>query len=49
LGQRDLQARLVAMGLQVRPQAAAQFSSFIKKEVEKWAAVIKESGVPQVD
>ena len=49
LAQPDLQARLVAMGLQARPQATAQFSSFIKKEVEKWAAVIKESGVQQVD
>jgi len=49
LAQPDLQARLVTMGLQARPQAAAQFSSFIKKEVDKWAGVIKESGIPQTD
>ena len=45
----DLQARLMAMGLQARPQTAAQFSSFVKNEVEKWAAVIKDSGVQQED
>ena len=49
LGQRDLQARLAAMGLQARPQTSTQFSGFIKKEIEKWAGVIRESGVTQVD
>ncbi len=44
LGQPDLQARLATMGLQPRPQSAAQFADFMKGEVEKWAKVIRESG-----
>lgn len=43
--QPDLQARLASFGMQPRPQTASQFSNFLKKEVDKWAAVIKGAGV----
>jgi tripartite-type tricarboxylate transporter receptor subunit TctC len=49
LVQPELQAHLRAFGLQARPQAPAQFSAFLRQEVAKWAAVIKDAGVPQED
>jgi tripartite-type tricarboxylate transporter receptor subunit TctC len=34
-------ARLIALGVEPKPQTAADFKAFIGNEVEKWAKVIK--------
>ncbi len=45
----DLQARLVAMGLQARPGTAAQFSAFFSKDIATFAKAIKDAGVQLED
>ncbi|MEO8279372.1 MAG: tripartite tricarboxylate transporter substrate binding protein [Ideonella sp.] len=41
----DMQARLAKLGAEPRPGTSAQFGAFIKGEKERWARVVKESGV----
>lgn len=40
----DVQARLATMGAELRPGSPAEFGTFIRKEKERWARVVKESG-----
>ena len=41
----DMLARLAKMGAEPRPGTPAQFGAFIRGEKERWARVVKESGV----
>lgn len=40
----DMQERLTKLGAEVRPGTSAQFGDFIRKEKDRWARVVKESG-----
>ncbi|HVZ45652.1 MAG TPA: tripartite tricarboxylate transporter substrate binding protein [Ramlibacter sp.] len=41
---RDFSQRIVALGGRPRPASASEFKAFVRREVERWAAVIKSSG-----
>jgi len=40
----DVQARMAEGGLLYQPMTVAQFSGFVKSEVAKWGAVVKQTG-----
>lgn len=40
----DFSQRIVDLGARPRPSSAAEFKSFVRSEVDRWAAVIKASG-----
>ena len=40
----EVQARMVEGGLRYTPMSVAQFSGFVKAEVAKWGAVVKQTG-----
>jgi tripartite-type tricarboxylate transporter receptor subunit TctC len=44
LGTKEVQDRLFASGVEVRPGTPEEFSRLIKSEIEKWAQVVKQSG-----
>ena len=44
LGDADLKQRLAKLGAEPGPMSADEFSDFVKKDVAKWAKVVKESG-----
>jgi tripartite-type tricarboxylate transporter receptor subunit TctC len=44
LATKEVQDRLFASGVEVRPGTPEEFSRLIKSEMEKWAKVVKESG-----
>ncbi len=41
----DMQGRLAKMGAELRPGTPAEFGAFIRTEKDRWARVVKESGV----
>jgi tripartite-type tricarboxylate transporter receptor subunit TctC len=45
----ELKERLLQQGAVPVPSTPEQFSAFFKGEVEKWAKVVKEGGLPQID
>ena len=45
LGLADVRARLDALGLEPQPGTAAEFSTYVKAEVAKWAQIVKTAGV----
>lgn len=45
LAQREVKAKLVAMGLQPGNTTTEQFTSFIKNEHQKWGAIVKEANI----
>jgi len=45
LGLADVRARLDALGLEPQPGTAAEFSTYVKTEVAKWAQIVKTAGV----
>jgi len=45
LGMTDVRARLDALGLEPQPGTAAEFSTYVKTEVAKWAQIVKTAGV----
>ena len=45
LGMTDVRARLDALGLEPQPGTAAEFSTYVKTEVTKWAQIVKTAGV----
>jgi tripartite-type tricarboxylate transporter receptor subunit TctC len=45
LGSREVQDRLFASGVEVRPGPPDQFARLIQSEMEKWAKVVKAAGV----
>jgi tripartite-type tricarboxylate transporter receptor subunit TctC len=44
LGAKEVQDRMFASGVEVRPGSPEQFAALIKSEMEKWAKVVKASG-----
>jgi len=45
LGMTDVRARLDALGLEPQPGTAAEFSTYVKTEIAKWAQIVKTAGV----
>jgi tripartite-type tricarboxylate transporter receptor subunit TctC len=45
LGTKEVQDRLFASGVEVRPGSPEEFARLIKSEVDKWAKVVKAAGV----
>jgi tripartite-type tricarboxylate transporter receptor subunit TctC len=45
LAQPDVKTKLESLGMELAPQNAAQFDSFIAQESEKWGKVIKQAGI----
>ena len=41
----DLQKRYIAIGTDLTTTTSAEFSAFVKVEINKWAKVVKESGM----
>jgi tripartite-type tricarboxylate transporter receptor subunit TctC len=41
----DVKAKLVEAGAEITPMSVAQFEEFVKGEVVKFAAIIKEAGI----
>lgn len=41
----DLQERFAAIGIQVRTSTPDEFAAFIRQEMAKWAAVVREAGL----
>jgi tripartite-type tricarboxylate transporter receptor subunit TctC len=46
--QPDVQKKLAAMSFEAQPNTPDQFAAMIKAEVAKWAAVIRDAKIPQV-
>ena len=46
--QPDVQKRLAGMSFEAQPNTPEQFAAMIKAEVAKWAAVIRDAKIPQV-
>ena len=42
---KSLAATLTAAGVAVRTSTPAEFSTFIRKEAERWSTVVKDSGM----
>jgi hypothetical protein len=49
LDSKDLQQKYAALGLAVKKSTPAQFSSFLKSEIDNWGALIKAAGIPAQD
>ncbi len=45
LGMADVQALLLAQGLDPAPSSPAQFTTYVRAEIVKWAKVVKAAGV----
>jgi tripartite-type tricarboxylate transporter receptor subunit TctC len=45
LAQPDVRTKLESLGMELAPQSAEQFDSFIAQESEKWGQVIKQAGI----
>ncbi len=45
LGDKDIKGRIEATGSQVMSESPQDFADFIKKEIAKWARVIKQAGI----
>lgn len=46
--QPDVQKRLAGMSFEAQPNTPGEFATMIKAEVAKWAAVIRDARIPQV-
>ncbi|MDR2327367.1 MAG: tripartite tricarboxylate transporter substrate binding protein [Acidovorax sp.] len=44
LADKTVQAKLISMGTQPAPGSAAEFGSFIRSEMARWAPIVKDSG-----
>jgi tripartite-type tricarboxylate transporter receptor subunit TctC len=44
----DVKAKCAQLGFDVVANSPAEFTKYIKTDVEKWAGVIKEAKVPQI-
>jgi len=41
----DVKERLAAQGMEPQPGTAAEFTAYVKKEVDKWARIVKTVGL----
>lgn len=46
LADKELQETYARQGLTVKTQGPAEFGAFIGTEIDKWAAIVKETGIP---
>ncbi|WP_422841687.1 Bug family tripartite tricarboxylate transporter substrate binding protein [Achromobacter xylosoxidans] len=46
LADRELQATYARQGLSVKAQSPAEFGAFVATEIDKWATIVKETGIP---
>ncbi|MNX25423.1 Tripartite tricarboxylate transporter family receptor [compost metagenome] len=46
LANSELQETYARQGLSVKTQSPAEFGAFIDAEIDKWAAIVKETGIP---
>jgi len=44
----EIRERFANLGMDPHPGTAAQFADYVRKEVAKWAAVVKTTGIAQV-
>jgi len=44
----DIRERFASLGMDPQPGTAAQFADYVRAEVAKWAAVVKSTGIAQV-
>lgn len=44
----EIRERFAALGMDPHPGTPAQFADYVRKEVHKWAAVVKATGIAQV-
>ena len=45
LGNAELKEAYAAQGLSVKTQTPAQFGAFVRAEIDKWAAIVRETGI----
>jgi tripartite-type tricarboxylate transporter receptor subunit TctC len=45
----DIRERFASLGMDPHPGSAADFAAYVRKEVSKWAAIVKATGVAQVE
>ena len=45
LGEPDVRERLALLGFEARAMSASEFAGYVRSEVEKWAKVIKATGI----
>lgn len=46
LASEELRQTYARQGLTVKQQAPAEFGGFVRAEIDKWAAIVKETGIP---
>ncbi len=47
LGEPDVQQRFAAMGAEAEPMSSTQFADYVSREAEKWAKLVRASGVSE--
>jgi tripartite-type tricarboxylate transporter receptor subunit TctC len=45
----DIRERFASLGMEPHPGSAADFAAYVRKEVAKWALIVKATGIPQVE
>jgi tripartite-type tricarboxylate transporter receptor subunit TctC len=45
LGMADVRTRLDALGLEPQPVSPAEFATYVKAEIAKWAKIVKTTGI----
>jgi tripartite-type tricarboxylate transporter receptor subunit TctC len=48
-GEHDYVARIQAMGTDVASSSPAAFGKFVNDDVDRWSAVIRKAGIPQIE
>ena len=45
----EIRERFAALGMDAHPGSAAEFAGYVRREVAKWAEVVKATGIPPVE
>jgi tripartite-type tricarboxylate transporter receptor subunit TctC len=48
-GEQDYVAQIQAMGTDVASSSPAAFGKFVNDDVDRWSAVIRKAGIPQIE